>query len=203
MSDLDVLNEMTQVAEVPAPRDSDENETEAKYGNIVATFDDGSEPDGLLTAKEFAAELTYQNFQNGLRGVDAMVDVQNVYNAMKGKRHPLPVVLVGESALLPQEAFEAWANRPVRGEGGSTVAASKRTDDDLLRLASEKRSAIIKMEARKARLVERLETAQKQAVAYGRQLRERFGDEGWAQVDKWESENEAHTAISDDNEEND
>lgn len=208
MSDLDLLNEMSMVTQRVSEEneenaESAENETEtgSKYGLILGTYDDDSAPDGLMTVKEFAAELTYKNFEAGLRGVDAMVDSQAVYTAMKAKRHPLPVVLVDDSAYLPTEAFEAWANRPVRGEGGTSVAGSRRSDDDLLRLAAKARSDAMKLSDRKVRLEERLEKAKNTAVKYGRQLRERFGEVGWAKVDEWVSANEADSAISDENEE--
>lgn len=170
---MDVLEELTAVAEVPAQR---EPESDKKYSLVVAEYSDGDRdiPDVLMTVKEFATELTFKNFEQGIR---KQVEVGDVYNAMKAKRHPLPVVLVDDQAYLSKEAFDAWENRPVRGEGTSAVAASKRSDEDLVKLAGEAQKKLAKTAGRIEKLLNRRDKEAGLVQKYVTQLVSRFGDE--------------------------
>lgn len=190
---MDVLEELTAVAEVPQPRESNEQAEQAEnndkdFSLVVATHDEGADPKelGLLTVAEFAAQQTFKNFSAGLEPTEAMVQPNQVYTAIRAKRHPLPVVLVGDKAYLPAQAFEVWANRPARGEGGPSGATSKRTDEDLVKLAAENRKKLAKTQDRIEKLLARRDKEAKLAERYNRQMAERFGeDEAVKKVDEW------------------
>lgn len=190
---VDVLEELGQVT-VPEQRESAED---SKYGNVVASYPDGTEVPGLLTVAEFTNELTIRNFDKGMRH-DGIVRDASVYTAMTAKRHPIPVVLVGDKAFLPQEAFDAWENRPVRGEG-TGGPASRRSDEDLLKVSANARESLAKTEKRIENLLGRRDKERKLVERYDRQLSERFGDNAWAKVDEWISANEATTATEENN----
>lgn len=185
---MDVLEELAEVT-VPEQREPAED-VDAKYGNVLATYPEGAEVDGLMTVAGFAAELTFKNFENGLRGVEAQVVPNDIYQVIRAKRHPLPVVLVGDKAFIPQEAFQAWAERPTRGEG-TGASGSRRSDEDLLKLSAKAREELLKTENRIEALLGRRDKERKRLEKYSAQIFERFGENAWAKVDEWVSANES------------
>lgn len=163
-----------------------------KYTNIVETREEGNDSD-LMTISEFANQLTVKNIQEKNLGADGVVDKSAVYAAMRAVRHPLPVVLVGDGAsavaLLPQAAFQAWEERPTRGEGASGGAGGRLSDEDLFKaadVARTKRDALVK---RMESLQARMKQAENLYTKRDRQLSERFGTDGWTKVDEWVSVN--------------
>lgn len=186
----------TESTETVAGTETTES-TEKKYTNIVSEVSEGSDTDGLMTAPEFARYLTLRNIRasianGGDGGLDDVVDQQNIYTAMKAKTHPLPVVMVGDSAYLPVESAEAaWDARPERGTGTST--GSKLGDEDLLKAAASVRQRVTKLAKYMEGAKERLGKLEDLQTKRNRQLVDRFGgtaESVWSKVDEWESANE-------------
>ncbi len=173
--------------------DSGDSESKPKYTNIVETREEGND-EGLMTISEFANQLTVKNITEKNLGADGVVDKSAVYAAMRAVRHPLPVVLVGDAALLPSAAFEAWDTRPTRGEGASGTTGGRLSDEDLFKaadVARTKRDALVK---RLEGLQARIKQAENLYTKRDRQLSERFGTDGWTKVDEWVSANTAEIA---------
>lgn len=184
---MDVLEELGQVG-VPEQRQSEDSGSK-EFSLVVGEHPDGTDPAEIkvLTVKEFATELTWKNFEKGER---KQVEPADIYNAIKAKRHPLPVVLIGERAYLPAQAFEVWENRPVRGEGTSAAAPSKRSDEELIKLTAEKQKALAKTAERIEKLLARRDKEAELVKKYTRQLVERFGeDEAAAKVAEYVAAN--------------
>lgn len=170
---MDLMEELTAVSEVPEQREPHDDNKD--YSLVVGTYGEGEGPDGLLTVAEFAAELTFKNFEAGQRGTEAVVKDAQIYNAIRAKRHPLPVVLVGDRVYLPKDAFQVWDERPVRGEG-SGPAPSKRSDEDLIKLAGEAQKKLTKTQNRIEKLLTRRDKEAKLVERYTTQLVSRFGE---------------------------
>lgn len=200
-----------------------EQPTKGLYPNIAETFsaaDFGDRNDDGLNAaylqvSQFASYLSIRNIQSGDFASDlegAMVKDNNVYAALKATRHPLPVVLVfaddvDPSAYTTEEAQKsakvylnkvvaeaAWDERPVRGSGGTTVG-SRRSDEDLLKVAGQKRAEVAGYRARLAVLNTKLEKGEKHLARYGDELTRR--GLSWEKVDEFESNAEASKEITD------
>lgn len=169
--------------------DGDENTS--KYPNVSAVYatrDEVPEDVNLYTVAEFSARLTVRNVTERNLGIDGIVKDSAVYTAMRALRHPLPVVLVGETALLGDEAFQAWDARPARGEG-TTSTGGRLSDEDLLKAADKARNDVDSLNRRLNSLKARLDKADKLQTKRERQLSERFAgldtDALWAKVDEW------------------
>lgn len=172
-----------------------------KYPNIVETRDEGADVTDLLTATQFANKLTVRNVlkaaEAGETPEDVTVPVTNVYTAMKASRHPLPVVMVGDTAYLQNFdlSAHAWDERPTRGEGG-TAAGSKLDDDRLMALSWKTYEEVEKLTKRLASVQERLNKANKRKEMRSRQLDER--GISWTKVEEYAAENLNGEEIADD-----
>lgn len=178
---------------VTAPTDA----PESKYPNVVATYaslDEVPEDLKLHTPAEFAGLLTVRNVTTKNMGLDGIVKDSAVNSALRAVRHPLPVVLVGETAYLSESAFTDWDNRPVRGEG-ATGGGGRLSDDDLLKAAASARDSVDSLTRRLDSIKTRLAKAETLRTKRTRQLTERFAGESetslWERVDAWASANEA------------
>lgn len=218
MTDLDFLDEATPIADavatpeasstsgpdtsVSAPEgDTEADGSESKYTNVVATYEPGSEPEGLKTVSDFASELSIRNVlaaQASGKGATAadLVDKSAIYVAMRAVRNPLPVVLVGKTAMLPPEAVQAWDERPVRGEGTGPTGGTL-SDEDLYKAADRARSSVSALEKRLASVSDRLSKAKKLQEKRSNQLTAR--NLTWDQVDEWAAANETEIADEGDN----
>lgn len=182
--------------EVSAPSTDSETADKPKYTNITATYPEGTEvPDGFKTITDFAGELSVRNVlaaQAEGRGASAadLVDKSAIYAATRAVRNPLPVIVIGETAYLGPDAVEAWDNRPVRGEGGtSSGAGGTLTDEELFKAANAARDSRVKLEKRLASIRdERLPKAQKLEEKRSNQLKAR--NLTWEQVEEWASAQE-------------
>lgn len=164
-----------------APADSSNDAPAALYPKVLRTLKaseltDGENPEGTYTIAEFAAYLTVLAIRAGGDLGDVVKDA-TIYNAVKGARHPLPVVLVfaddadtsdlsKAKVYLPiDEATAAWADRPTRGEG-SNSDASKRSQDDLLTGLAKKTVELGKISERLARTQTQFNKAEKTVQKY-------------------------------------
>lgn len=144
------------------------------YHKVHATFyasevPDGENPEGTYTVAEFAGHLTIAAIKSG-GGLADLVKDQAVYNALKGTRWQLPVVLVFpdgadksdhrnvSKVYLPiDEAMAAYDKRPARGD--SNAAASKRSQDELLTDAAKRAISLANITKRYNRVKEQMEKA--------------------------------------------
>jgi len=165
-----------------------EGESTATYPDLRGTFATMDEAvaagfTDLVTSKTFADNISVRNVMNG-KGADGLIQVQNVYNAQKAKRHPIPVVLVEDTVYLPEAlATTAWDNRPERGEGGSTTSGVL-SDEDLARLTFRAQDTLAGDKRRLATLTAKIEKSQKLADKRNSQAQARFGDNWQEIVDK-------------------
>jgi hypothetical protein len=172
-------------------------EGDKKYGNVVRTLPEGADTSGLMTAREFAAYMTVQKVRSATPqqladATSLVVPESAIYAAMRAQRHPLPVVLAADKAMLPvAQAEAAWNARPVRGEG---APSSKRTDADLLKVAAKARATHAELLARLANLQERVDKAKAVVDRYTGWLTERNLD--WAAVVAWETEQASNTSTN-------
>lgn len=213
-TDTDFLTELagpnTSVDSTDAPASGEVTETndadKPKYPNIVESREEGADVSDLLTPTQFASKLTVRNVlkenskptdEQNLEDPSLTVPVTNVYTAMKAARHPIPVVMVGDTAYL--QSFElsahAWDERPTRGEGGTT-AGSKLDDDRLKALSWKTYEEVEKLNKRLDSIKERLDKATKRKDMRSRQLSER--GISWDQVEEYAAENLDGQDISDD-----
>lgn len=178
----------TPVTDTPAA-DGDKPEDKPKFTNVTTSFLAGDPvPDGYLSVSEFANELTVRNITVKGMGADGVVDKSVVYNAIKAVRHPLPVIVVGDTAYLGPDAFIAWDERPARGEGSGTSGGTL-SDDDLFRRAADVRDKVDALTRRVASTQERLAKAQTLLAKRENQLSAR--GRTWIDVEDWVSANEA------------
>lgn len=174
----------TETTENPAesaPADSSADAPAALYPKVLRTYKaseltDGENPEGTYTIAEFAAYLTVQAIRAGGDLGDVVKDA-TIYNAVKGARHPLPVVLVfaddadtsdlsKAKVYLPiSEATAAWESRPARGEGANSDA-SKRSQDDLLTGLAKKTVELAKIQERLTRTQTQFNKAEKTVQKY-------------------------------------
>ncbi len=172
-------------------------EPKPKYPNIVEERPEDADVSDLMTVGEFASALSFRNFKNGL-GIESIVKDQNIYAMLSAARHPLPVVLVGDKALLRWElAEEVYDNRPERGAGAAT--ATTISDDRLLELSAKVRDRVNKLEDLQKVRAERIAEAKKTLDKRVKQGASRFGTEEqfWAKVDEWASAHEASSEVPD------
>lgn len=156
------------------------------YPNVLKSFkvgqdapEDGANPEGTLTVAEFAGHLTIENFKAATAAERAItpeliVKDPNIYTAVRGKKHALPVVLVypadsdemrDAKVFLPvAEATEAYQKRPERGT--SAAAVSKRSQEDILTDGAKKLNALKAIEVRLQRVMDQHATASKQMAKY-------------------------------------
>lgn len=206
---VNVLDFVTDASPTSGPdttvTDGSENATSTEedtrtYRNVVASLKAadvtaGENPvyDGnpTMTVSEFAAYLTVANVSAKISagetpGLDEMVDRQKLYNAVKGVRSPLPVVLVfpddsaddkDAAVYLPVALAEkAWNERPSRGET-SPATSSKRSDDELIEDAAKKYQSLTSAQARLAKLTEKVATLNTQYDKYLNYLKARNLDQ--------------------------
>lgn len=181
------------------PENTDSTDSGSKYSNVVETREADADVSDLHTVADFANQLTVTNITQKNMGADGVVDKSAVYAAMRAVRHPLPVVMVGSQAYLPDSAFKAWDERPARGEGGAGSSGGKLSDEDLLRLSATARDTKDALTKRLESLQGRLNKATGLLAKRDRQLAERFGQGAWDKVDEWVSAHE--TEIADDTKE--
>lgn len=178
-----------------------ESTSESKYSNVkagYATLEEAEAAEGKLhTVAEFAGLLTLRNVSERNMGLDGIVKDAAIYTAIRAVRSPLPVVLVADTAMLADTAFEAWDARPTRGEG-ATSTGGRLSDDDLLKAAATARDNVDALTRRKASIETRLAKADTLKAKRVRQMQERFTgvdlDALWTKVDEWASANEATLA---------
>lgn len=190
--------------ETETPESADSTESTDLYPNVLKTYTAndlpaGEAPPNTMTIPEFTGHLTLENITKRGMGVDGIVKDQNVYNATKAKRDPIPVVLVfsvnedgsvndnqkDAKVYIPvAEGTEAYLNRPERGSGTST-STSKRSDEDLIEDASKKRQDLNALQDRIKKLAERVEKAQNVYDKYGKWLSDR--NLSWEKVDEFDA----------------
>lgn len=197
-----------------------DNASKALYPNVAETFSEGDfgdrNDDGLnaayLTPSQFSTWKTLQNVLGGNQTESAVVKDGNVYAATKAVREPLPVVLVFADDVDPATygdaevqknakvylnrdvASSAWDERTPRGTG-ERAPASKRTDDELFKVAAQKRDEATRLRKRMATLTDKLVKAEKLEARYGELLADR--SKTWDDVVAWESTQEGSKEISD------
>lgn len=186
------------------PTETDDSATTPEYTNVVGTFASIEEAEAsgqferLLTSKAFADEVSVRNVMAG-KGAAGLVPVQNVYNAEKGKRNPLPVVLVDGTVYLPMPtALEVWDSRPERGEGTSTTTSGRLEDADLARLTFKAQDTLERDLHRLEVLQGKIERSRKIVEKRENQAKARFGDDWQAVVDKAGEDADASKEIADD-----
>lgn len=173
-----------------------------EYGDLRGTFAtmDEAEAAGfgdLITEKAFADALTVRNVLAG-KMADGIVPVQNIYNAVKAKRHPIPVVLVDGNRYVPQaQATEAWDNRPERGEGSGSTSGTL-TDERLALLTFQVQDKVNAANRRLKVLQDKIAKDTKTMEKRNAQALARFGDNWQDVVNKAGEDAEKSKEITDD-----
>lgn len=224
MSDNSTLDDIMNITG-PDTSDTDTTDTDTSettpnspYPNVLRVLsasevEAGTNPEGCLTVNEFAGTLTLRAYQSGVTDLSAFVQSPAVYQALKAKRHPIPVVLVlpeGSQDLadarvfIPEvEGIAAWDGRPARGSG-SDAAASTRSKDELMATAAKKVLERSKIQARLDRATEQLGKADKTVAKYVGWLAQFFANDRDAAfaamqeaADALAAESESDSAIDD------
>lgn len=198
---VDILEQLSEVAaavpaqaEAPAAESTSENtNSNGSYPTIRATYASEAEaPTGLMNAREFAAKLTIKRIQDKILAgetptPDDTVAEQEVYSAIRAKRNPLSVLVVGGAARLDEASFSEWADRPARGEGRGVEPASQMSDEKLIRLQAKLRAEVNRDKDRLTKLQDKV--ANRLVLLDKRSTEMDKRGITWEQVDAWESQN--------------
>jgi len=182
------------------------------YPNVLCEVQDENDPNlaqygELLNSTDFSKKITFKLMIADGKGADGYVAAANVYAAMKAKRHPLPVVIVAGTALIPWDlGSAAWDERPVRGEG-ETASSGVLTDEELLvaygrALATlDKRVKLLKRAQEVHDKFVALVTKRESQLSVRNMLNDETKDKAARAYAESESQKDASKEVSDDNDE--